>query len=183
MVFSDKALRKLIASGRLFVDPYREEQLRPVGIRLHLAPEILVPRPGQIVNPACDEDLKYDSVRIDETPYLLEPGGFVLGATCERIRADAGLICRLEGRSTIARLGLAVHCSSGIIDGIHENARSPVLELANIGLFRVLLSAFLPVGMLVVESLRGTIDSKAQAQYEDQTTVRPPNLAFRTPAY
>lgn len=181
-MFSDRELRRLIASGRLCIDPFREEQLRPVGIRLHLASEILIPRPGQIVNPASDAGIDYESKRIDRDTYLLEPGDFVLGATCERIRADAGLICRLEGRSTIARLGLTVHCSSGVIDGIHESARAPVLELANIGTFRILLSAFLPIGMLVVEALRGTIDSKPQVQYADQIGVRPPNLAFRTPA-
>ncbi|MCP5940178.1 hypothetical protein NL351_30140, partial [Klebsiella pneumoniae] len=80
---------------------------RLVGIRVHLARKILVPHAGY-VDLSSPSELKYDTVDIEKDEFILEPGAFILASTIERIKTAPNIIGFLDGRSTIARLGLTV---------------------------------------------------------------------------
>ena len=119
---------------------------------------------------------KYDKINISDEGYILKPGEFVLGTTYESIQLPKNLVGKLDGRSTIARLGILIHCSSDTIDGNHEQPRSIVLEIKNIGNFNIVLKQRTPMAMFVFSTLSGEIQQKSQTQYENQTGVQPPNL-------
>ena len=178
MILSDTAIAELLAKGDIELRPTVDQgQLRPVGIRVHLARDLLVPVPGQLVDLARPTALKYEKVDIRERNYVLEPGGFILGSTVEQVRTRPQILCLLEGRSTIARLGLTIHNTASVLDGTYMGWLTPVLEIANHGNFRVSLAEGMPIGMLCFQHLAGESSRQAyHGQYRDQSATTPPNL-------
>ncbi len=187
MVLSNTAIRRHVQDGLISVKPYFDPRhMRPFGLRVHLGSEILVPQPNQSVDLSRRDatEPRYEKVSIESSPLILRPGDFVLASTVEAFRMDRGLICKLDGRSTLARLGLMIHCTAEIIDGTHRRHRSIVLELANIGPFEISIPHHYAIGMVVFETVSDRIDpTHEQDQYDNQTTVLPPNLAFDTPEW
>lgn len=180
MILSDNAIMNLVRSGDVEVFPPLDEMhLRPVGIRLHLARKILIPEPGQTVDPTMPVQLKYTEIEIPEEGYVLEPCSFVLASTYESIRTPKDIVGHLEGRSTIARLGLAIHCTSGIIDSMYDEPRSIVLEMKNLGVFRIIIKYKMPIGMLLLSKMTCPSQQSSQDQYRNQTSVVGPNLFFQ----
>jgi len=82
----------------------------------------------------------------------------------------------LDGRSTVARLGLSVHCTSQIIDGNFDEPRTVVLEIKNNGNFNIVLRPMMAVAMISFSELSTPIEQKSQSQYKGQNSVAPPNL-------
>jgi dCTP deaminase len=180
MILSDNAIMKLVASGDIEVIPALDKShVRPVGIRMHLAHQILIPEPGQIVDPTMPVQLAYKELDLPEDGYVLEPGSFVLGSTYEKIRTPNDIVGHLEGRSTIARLGLSIHCTSGIIDSMYDEPRSIVLEMKNQGVYRIILKYKMPIGMLLLSKMTCAVQQSSQDQYRNQTSVVAPNLMFQ----
>lgn len=91
-------------------------------------------------------------------------------------RSPRNIVCHLEGRSTVARVGLAIHCTSGIIDGNFDEPRSIVLEIKNQGPFEIVLRYKTALAMLSFTQLTSEIEQNAQKQYQGQAGVAPPNL-------
>jgi dCTP deaminase len=179
MTLSDTSIRALIGTGELQILPaFDGRDIRPTGIRLHLGDELLVPVAGQRIDLGGSVDPRYECATIPEDGYALSPGAFVLGATHECVRTPATVVGHLEGRSTLARLGLAIHCTSGIVDGNHDEARAVVLEMTNQGAFELVLRRRMPVAMLRFSRLTEPIGQRSQEQYRGQTGVRGPNLRF-----
>ena len=179
MILSDATIRKSIETGKIRIFPdFDDKDIRPAGVRLHLGDELLVPIPGQTVDLSGTHDLNYEKVIISNTRggYVLRPGEFVLGTTYETIHVPTDIVAKLDGRSTLARLGLLIHCSSDTIDGNHEHPRSIVLEMKNIGTFNLILKPRIPIALLVFHTLTAQIQQKSQAQYGQQTRVQAPNM-------
>ncbi|MBT4387933.1 dCTP deaminase [Candidatus Woesearchaeota archaeon] len=178
MIFSDVTIKEFIENGKIKILPtFDNKNIRPAGIRLHLGDELLVPVPNQIVDLSNSSDIKYEKIKINEEGYTLKPGEFVLGTTVESIHLSKDIVGKLDGRSTIARLGLLIHCSSDTIDGNHEHSRSITLELKNIGNFNLIIKPNIPIAMVVFHKLTEQIQQKNQTQYNNQTGVQPPNLS------
>ena len=178
MLLSDTVIERLLDQHDIELrPPLREGQLRPVGIRVHLAPDLLVPVAGQLVDLTAPTHLKYDPVNLTTQPFILEPGAFLLASTIEQVKTKPTLVCLLEGRSTIARLGLTIHNTASVLDGTHAGWLTPVLEIANHGNFRVSLTAGMPIGMLCFQYVSGeTSMANYHGQYQDQQATTPPNL-------
>jgi len=177
MILSDVAIKELINSGEIIINPdYQEKNVRPVGVRLHIANEVLIPTPNQIVDPSKPIDLDYEKRVIPEEGFILKPNMFVLASTYEQIKVPRDVVGKLDGRSTIARLGVQVHCTSDTIDGNHDEPRSIVFEIKNIGVFDIILKPNAPLGMIVFHKLSHPIGQKSQSQYRNQTSVEAPNL-------
>ena len=179
MILSDATIREFIKNGKIRISPnFDSKNIRPTGVRLHLGEELLVPVSDQIVDLSESPELDYEKVIISNTRggYVLRPGEFVLGATYETIQVPRDIVGKLDGRSTIARLGLLIHCSSDTIDGNHEHPRSIVLEMKNIGTFNLILKPRIPIALLVFHTLTAQIQQKSQAQYGQQTRVQAPNM-------
>jgi dCTP deaminase len=178
MILSDVTIKKYKKKGSIKISPnFDEKNIRPTGIRLHFGDEILIPKPNQTIDISKPIDIKYRKIKINKNKgYLLKPNEFILGTTYESILLPKNLVGKLDGRSTIARLGILVHCSSDTIDGNYEQSRTIVLEIKNIGNFNILLKPQNPIGMLVLYKLTKKIKQKSQSQYENQLGVQPPNL-------
>ena len=119
MVLSDRTISRLLAEGAIEIDPYDPTLLQPssVDVRVdryfrvfHNAryPYIDVREPQEDLTELVEID--------DETPFILHPGEFVLGSTLERIRLPDDLVARLEGKSSLGRLGLLIHSTAGFVD-------------------------------------------------------------------
>ncbi len=113
---------------------------------------------------------------ISNEGFILRPNEFVLGSTYERLQVPRNVVCQVDGRSTVARIGLAIHCTSGIIDGNFEEARTIVLEMKNQGPFDIVLRYKMALAMLSFNQLTTDIEQSAQKQYQGQERVTPPNL-------
>lgn len=181
MILSDYSILKLIRAGDIKIIPDLDEtHIRPAGIRMHLGEKILIPEPGQTVDPTVPVHLSYKEVKLPEEGYVLHPGSFVLGSTYESIRTTKDIVGHIEGRSTIARLGLAIHCTSGMIDSMYDEPRAIVLEMTNQGVFNIVIKVRMPIGMLVLSQLTCAVQQASQDQYRNQESAVEPNLHFQS---
>lgn len=181
MILSDVTIQEYIYSGKIKILPeFNPMDIRPTGIRLHLGYDILLPKENDVpIDVDAPPNPEYDALTLPDSGFVINKDMFILGTTFESIMTSDDIICHLEGRSTIARLGLAIHCTSGMIDNNHDEARSITLELKNIGAFDLLIRPRIPIGMLVFSILSYPIRQKSQSQYRRQASVEPPNLKYR----
>lgn len=179
MYLSDVTIKKCLASGTIEIVPkVKEEDIRPVGIRLHLDAKVLVPEPG-VVDPANPTELAHRTVDLGAEAFLLKPGDFILASTIEKIKTASDLLGFLDGRSTIARLGMTVHVSSFVVDGNHDNARTITLEIKNLGVHSIRLRKGDAVAQICFAQLTEPIQQQSQSQYHGQDGVVAPNVVFR----
>lgn len=180
MLLSDKTIIEYLGSGKIKIYPeFNLKDVRPAGCRLHLGSELLIPFDHQIVDLDNTEDVKFERISILEQGYTLRPGQFILGSTHEKFQVPRNIVCHVDGRSTVARIGLAIHCTSGIIDGNFEEPRSIVLEMKNQGPFDIILRFKMAIAMLSFTQLTTDIAQNAQKQYQGQDGVVAPNLKLQ----
>jgi dCTP deaminase len=180
MILSDKTIKEYMLEGKIKIFPeFSMADIRPAGIRLHLGAELLIPVEGQTVDLEGNQEVHFDKATILEQPFTLRPGQFILGSTYEKFQVPRNLVCHVDGRSTVARVGLAIHCTSGIIDGNFEEARSIVLEMKNQGPFEIVLRYKTALAMLSFNLLTSDIQQSTQKQYHGQTGVVAPNLKLQ----
>jgi dCTP deaminase len=182
MFLSDKTIKKYLDDGSLVIEPeFDRKNIRPLGIRIHLAKDILVPEPTTIESLTEPADLNYREVDLEKEKFHLKPGEFVLGATYEAVKTPPDVVGFLDGRSTIARLGLTVHVTAAITDGTIEGPHVVVLEIKNVGNFTIRLKHKDPIAMMAFMTLTESVEQKAQTQYGgSQRKVTAPNLNFKT---
>jgi dCTP deaminase len=185
MIFSDRDLRRLMEQGAIRVDPIPnlDLQLGSCSLDLRLSHEFSVFEYTRhpyidIRNPAQSEYTH--SIRVEEDqPFILHPGSFVLGVTLERLELADDIVGRLEGRSSLGRLGIIVHATASVIDPGWRGR--VVLELANHGLMPVALYPGVRVCSVTFEQLSTPTDRpywrKAQAKYANQEGLVPSRIA------
>ena len=149
MVLSDHSIRHQIAQGRIVVDPIDLDDVQPASIDLHLDSHFLVfsnsRQPYIDVRHALD-DLT-EPVEIDaETPFMLHPGEFVLGSTLEHIELPDDLVARLEGKSSLGRIGLLIHSTAGFVDPGWSGRLT--LELSNVARLPIALYYGMKIGQI-----------------------------------
>jgi dCTP deaminase len=149
MVLSDRTIRRLLEEGRIAIEPYGEDLLQPssVDVRVdrlfrvfHNAryPYIDVKRPM--------DDLTELVEVSEEEPFILHPGEFVLGSTLERVTLPDDLVARLEGKSSLGRLGLLIHSTAGFIDPGWDG--HVTLELSNVANLPITIYYGMKIGQL-----------------------------------
>src|SRR3989344_3225594 len=158
MVLSDKDIKKALNSGRIKIDPTLdlETQLGSCSIDLRLGNNFRVFEHSK--NPYIDPSKKDYSNEItrpvelkDGDQFIMQPGDFVLAVTLEKITIASDLLGRLEGRSSLGRLGIVVHSTASIFDpGWDGNA---VLELGNLGRIAVALYPGMRICAMTFEEL------------------------------
>ena len=114
MILSDRTIREEIAAGRILIDPLDESAIQPSSIDIHLdhSFRVFLNHTRTVID--VKEDLRdlTQLVEIDDDgAFILHPGEFVLGSTLERIAVPDDLVSRIEGKSSLARLGLLIHSS------------------------------------------------------------------------
>jgi dCTP deaminase len=148
-VLSDRDIRAAMQAGRVRVDPYDPACLQPSSVDLHLDREFRVFRNNRY--PYIDvrqpqPDLTEIVAIEDEEPFILHPGEFVLGQTLEWVELPDDLVARLEGKSSLGRLGLLIHSTAGYVDpGWKGNL---TLELSNVANLPIALYCGMKIGQI-----------------------------------
>lgn len=178
MILSDGSIRRYLEAGTLAIEPRpTEAQLQPASVDVTLGHSFIKPRPGRAVdpeNPPAPEDCE----RIHRTEaFGLYPGEFILGSTVQRFRIPDDLVARVEGLSTLGRLGLLVHATAGFVDPGFEG--DITLEICNIGPRAVWLRPGMRIAQIAftitdspVERPYGSVGNKYQGQC-GATAARP----------
>ena len=154
MVLSDRALREAIASGRLEIHPLDETAIQPSSIDLRLGSvfRVFVNQTETHIDPKLSQpDLTEEVEVADGSSFVLHPSEFVLGGTVETIRMADDLVGRIEGKSSLGRLGLMVHSTAGYVDPGFRG--SLTLELSNHANLPILLWPGMRVSQLSVMRL------------------------------
>jgi dCTP deaminase len=143
MILSDAMLLAAIERGDLRFDPPvdLDQQVQPASIDLRLGSAFRIFNYGNhaLIDPREGVDLEAitELVELQGRPFILHPGAFVLGTTLEYVAIPTNLVGRLEGRSSIGRLGVIVHATAGFVDPGFEGTIT--LEISNAGKIPVAL--------------------------------------------
>src|SRR3954465_3168779 len=133
MVLSDRTITRLLAEGRIEIDPYDPSLLQPSSVDVRVDRSFRGFRNSRypFIDVKQAQEGLTELVEVeDETPFILHPGEFVLGSTLERVRLPDDLGARLEGKSSLGRLGLLIHSTAGFIDPGWDG--HVTLELSNV---------------------------------------------------
>ena len=159
MVLSDRDIRVALSEKRITVDPIQDSDIQPASVDVHLDRKILVFRNSRRPFIDIHEDVSdlTEMVEIkDGTPFILHPGEFVLGSTLESIGLADNLVARLEGKSSLGRIGLLIHSTAGYVDpGWNGNL---TLELSNVNNLPITLYYGMKIGQISFTELSSPSD-------------------------
>jgi dCTP deaminase len=149
MVLSDRTIREQIGAGRIVIRPFDLKDLQPASVDLHLDRRVLVFRNNQ--DPYID--LRKPMAQLtepidipDDKPFILHPGEFILGSTLEHIEIPPDIVARLEGKSSLGRIGLLIHSTAGYVDPGWKGHLT--LELTNVSRLPVTLYYGMRIGQI-----------------------------------
>ena len=171
MILSDRDIKQTISEGRIVVNPPPnfEKQLGPCSLDLHLGNVMKAfkssPYPYLDLKRKVDTEELMDEIIVSEgDPFVLQPGAFVLAVTKETFKLPDDIMGRLDGRSSLGRLGIVVHSTAARFDpGWNGKA---VMELGNLGPMPVILYEGMRVCALTFE----TLSSPAETPYGKKAT-------------
>ena len=173
MVLSDRTIKRMLAEGRIEIEPYDASLIQPSSVDVRVDRYFRVFRNSRypFINvKEAQEDLT-ELVEIDSEPFILHPGEFVLGSTLERVTLPDDLVARLEGKSSLGRLGLLIHSTAGSIDPGWDG--HVTLELSNVANLPITIYHGMKIGQLSFVELTepaetpygaGKLGSKYQGQ-------------------
>lgn len=149
MVLSDRSIREAIDDGRISIDPFDEALVQPSSVDLRVAPKFRVFHNNR--HPYIDVRRKLEGLTElvevgEDEPFILHPGEFVLGATLEQVALGNDLVARLEGKSSLGRLGLLIHSTAGFIDPGFSG--SITLELSNVAQLPIAIYPGMKIGQI-----------------------------------
>lgn len=154
MILSDKDIKSAIKSGDITIDPFDERNLQPASVDLHLDRffKVYDRVKSKVIDPRLPIDELMDDVEIKEGgEFVLHPGGFALGLVAETTGVSERYVGRLEGKSSIGRLGLIIHTTAGFLDP--GNSLQLTLELHNTAELPIILFPGMPIGQIAFEDL------------------------------
>lgn len=169
MILSDGDIRKALQKGEILVKPKPnlEEQLGSSSLDLRLGYYFRVFKHRRLpfVDPFDQEttrDMTEELKISKKEPYVIQPGEFVLASVLEWVELPNNLSARIDGRSSLGRLGLVIHSTAGHIDAGFKG--SITMEMTNIGMMPILLYPKMRVCQLVFEQL----SSPAERPYTEK---------------
>jgi dCTP deaminase len=154
MVLSDKDIKKEVKNGNITLKPFNKEDVQPASVDLHLDKEFLIF--NTIDNYVIDvkdniKDLMTSKTISSDKPFILQPKQFALGLIKEETGVSDKLVGRLEGKSSLGRLGLIIHTTAGYLDP--GNSLKMTLELFNAGPLPIKLYYNMKIGQMAFEYL------------------------------
>ena len=179
MLLSDRDLRAEIAAGRLQIDPFDDALVQPssVDVRLDSLFRVFNNTRYTHIDPAQQQDELTSLVEpVNGEPFVLHPGEFVLGSTLELCTLPEDLAGRLEGKSSLGRLGLLTHSTAGFIDpGFSGHI---TLELSNVANLPITLWPGMKIGQLCILRLTSPAEhpygsARAGSKYQGQRGPTP----------
>jgi len=158
-VLSDRDIRAALEAGSVKIAPYDAQDLQPSSVDLHLDRRFRVFRNNRyafIDVRAPQPDLTELLTIADDEPFILHPGEFVLGQTNEWVELPDDLVARLEGKSSLGRLGLLIHSTAGYVDpGWKGNL---TLELSNVANLPIALYYGMRIGQISFFKMSSRVD-------------------------
>ncbi len=149
MVLSDRTIRRLLDEGSIGIDPYDDDLLQPSSVDVRVDRLFRVFRNSRYpyidVKEPMDDLTELVAIEGDD-PFILHPGEFVLGSTLERIRLPDDLVARLEGKSSLGRLGLLIHSTAGFVDPGWDG--HVTLELSNVANLPITIYYGMKIGQI-----------------------------------
>ena len=162
MLLSDGTIKKLVGEGRIKLTPYRAEYVQPASIDVTLADRFITFRRtgATYIDPErLDDDLFEQVVVKPQEGFVMHPGEFVLASTIERLELPDDISARLEGKSSLGRIGLMIHSTAGFVDAGWKGDLT--LELNNVATMPIRLRPGMKIGQLSFMMM----DAPAQRPY------------------
>ncbi len=179
VVLSDRTIREEIESGRIVIDPFESSNVQPSSIDVRVDRQFRVFHNARYpyidVRQPMDDLTELVEISDDE-PFILHPGEFVLGQTLERVTLPDDLVARLEGKSSLGRLGLLIHSTAGFVDsGFSGNL---TLELSNVANLPITIYYGMPIGQISFMRMDGPVErpygsGEAGSKYQGQAEPTP----------
>ena len=179
MVLSDRTIRSEIEAGRIVFDPYDASMVQPSSVDVRVDRRFRVFHNARYpfidVRQPMDGLTELVEVAEDE-PFILHPGEFVLGQTLERVRLPSDLVARLEGKSSLGRLGLLIHSTAGFVDAGFEG--NLTLELSNVANLPITIYHGMPIGQISFMRMDGPVETpygseRTGSKYQGQAEPTP----------
>jgi dCTP deaminase len=179
VVLSDRTIRAEIASGRITIEPFDPDLVQPSSVDVRVDRRFRVFRNARYpyidVRQPMEGLTELVEVEGDE-PFILHPGEFVLGQTLERLTLPNDLVARLEGKSSLGRLGLLIHSTAGFVDsGFSGNL---TLELSNVANLPITIYHGMPIGQVSFMRMDAPVEhpygsGEARSKYQGQAEPTP----------
>jgi len=179
MIFSDRSIKDAVAAGRIVIDPYDEAMVQPSSIDLRCGATFRVFENHRypLIDPKAHQEDLTTAVEATETePFILHPGEFVLGSTLEVVGLGDDVVARLEGKSSLGRLGLLIHSTAGFIDPGFTG--QVTLELSNVANLPIAIYPGMKIGQVSFYQLTTAAEHPygspgAASKYQGQTGPTP----------
>jgi dCTP deaminase len=175
VVLSDNTIRAEIEAERILIDPFDPALVQPSSVDVRVDNQFRVFQNSRYpyidVRQPMEDLTELVEVEGDE-PFILHPGEFVLGQTLERVTLPNDLVARLEGKSSLGRLGLLIHSTAGFVDsGFSGNL---TLELSNVANLPITIYHRMPIGQLSFMRMDAPVDrpygsAETGSKYQGQT--------------
>ncbi len=149
MILSDNSIREEIALGRIIIEPFDDSCIQPSSVDLHIDRFFRVFRNHNlaVIDVKENQEELTELVEIDpDASFILHPGEFVLGSTKEKVSLSSDLVARLEGKSSLGRLGLLIHSTAGFVDAGWSGYLT--LELSNVATLPIKIYAGMKIGQI-----------------------------------
>jgi dCTP deaminase len=149
VILSDVSIRKALAEGRIVIEPLDDASIQPSSVDLHVDRYFRVFRNDTTpyIDPKQSQENLTELVEVsDEGAFILHPGEFVLGSTFERVALPDDLVSRLEGKSSLGRLGLLIHSTAGFVDAGWDGHLT--LELSNVANLPIAIYPGMKIGQI-----------------------------------
>lgn len=185
MVLSDHSIKIEIANGRIVIEPCEADDIQPSSVDLHLDDDFAVFYNSRYpyIDPLAEQPGLTERVTASQVePFVLHPGEFVLGSTLEHIEIPDDLVARLEGKSSLGRLGLMIHSTAGYID---PGWRGKItLELSNVSNLPILLTPGMKIGQISFSTMTTPVDRpyghpELRSRYQDQDKTTSSRMYLR----
>ena len=179
MVLSDRSIRDEIEAGRIVIEPYDPEQIQPSSVDVRVDRRFRVFHNARYpyidVRQPMEELTELVEVR-DGEPFILHPGEFVLGQTLETVTLPDDLVARLEGKSSLGRLGLLIHSTAGFVDSGFSGHLT--LELSNVANLPITIYEAMPIGQISFMRMDGPVEHpygsrESRSKYQGQAEPTP----------
>ena len=179
-MLSDRSIQQAIVDGRIRIKPNRPEKIQPASIDLHLGPRLRVFAAANISHidsrhPDASLTTEVEMPEGDQ-PYILHPGEFLLGSTVEVLQLADDLVARIEGKSSLGRIGLVIHATAGFVDpGFRGDL---TLEISNVARLPIALYRNMPIGQIAFMELTTPVrrpygHPELGSHYQDQAGPTP----------
>jgi dCTP deaminase len=191
VVLSDRTIRAEIEAWRIVIEPFDAALVQPSSIDVRVDRRFRVFHNARypFIDVRQPMDGLTELVEVSgQEPFILHPGEFVLGQTLERVTLPEDLVARLEGKSSLGRLGLLIHSTAGFVDsGFSGNL---TLELSNVANLPITIYHGMPIGQISfmrmdspVERPYGSADTSGKYQGQTEPTASRFHLNFDGRSY